>query len=829
VELSEGHEPTLMFTDIEGSVRLWDRARGQAGAALERHNDIVRSSVARCQGRECNFTGDGFLFSFGSPTDALRAAAAIHRDIAAADWPEAIGALRVRIAIHAGPLDFVGGSVVGPSVNLASRVRDAAFGGQTLVTGDAARIAEPPPEVRLFDMGPHLLRDVPRPVRLFLATSSEMPEPDFVPVRTLDTLPTNLTGEVNSFIGREEELLRMQRLLVAQGARLITITGPGGVGKSRLLTRVGVAHLDAYPDGVWLVELAGLTSPAEVPVAIGATIRMPPCPASPNWTETLAEFLAPKRLLLLLDNYEHLLDAAEVPYELVRRAPELACLITSRERLNVPGERVVEIRPLDVPDEHTPAGRLGHAESVRLFLDRASEARGDAEVTGPELRATAEVCRRLGGLPLGIELAAARLPEMTIGELNDSLEAGLDVLTTGRRAVPARQRSVRATIDWSCRTLPQSEAEVLPALSVFRGGFFPDAAQAVTLDEETPAILRRLREKSLLSSETLLERTRYSMLPLLREHIATSLGDRTEECRARAARHFAHVAAALSIAQGTTDIKIARAEFDNFVAALAWAEGSADKGLIVTIVVSMWPVFRHRGDEEECLRWQRAAVAACRDLGDEARLPGALVGLAVSLKLARRFDDAAAALREAIRVSASTRNTQVRHWALLERASLIHEAGDLPRAKRAFERCFRLLRRENNVRWMAESLRGIARISCDQGAYAEAVARLEAALLLEDPEERAWGRSTTLAELAEAREALGDYAGARSSIEESIRLGSQVGDEPALAGRLERLGGIARALGDTNAAALAFEGALLKARRHAPDTVERILAAQCGP
>jgi len=828
-EQDTGLGPTaVMFTDIQGSVRLWEAVGSAFEQALEQHNRILRECVSCHAGAQGQFLGDGFLFVFDDPSQAVACALEIEDRIAQARWPAGVERLSVRIGIHTGEVSYSQGEPVGPTVNLASRVMEAAHGGQVLLTQDAADIARPTvgSGVRLLDAGLHRLRDVLRPVRLVLAIPAAQRIPAFIPVRSLDFLPTNLPSELDEFVGRESELQTIDTLLDERGARLVTLVGLGGVGKTRLLLKAGTRRIDRFADGVWLVDLADVRSPDDVPRAIGAALHMPGHPNGLDAEQVLAAAIDGKHLLLLLDNYEQVIGAATLPPALLRTCKHLVCLVTSRERLRVPGECVLEVQPLAAPDRDAPVAEQVACDSMRLFCLRAADARRGRELSTEELQVGAQICRHLCGIPLALEIAAAHLSRLTPAELLDGLAARTDGMTTDTRGVPARHRSMRAVMDWSCALLGDHERRALEQVSVFHGGFSTEAALAVAQGaEDVPGALAGLHDKSLLQVETLHGRTRYGMLPPVRDYALERLGDGAMPCAHRAARYFCELAAGLNVGDALSDLQLAAEELENFRAALAWAREQGECELLALAMCRIWPLMNLQGAIAEAIDWLQTAIDCCRTREQARRHRGLLVALAVCLKLDRQFERAQDALDRCAVLSAEakTPNDATGLWRMLEQGALLYEMGCLEEAAVALERSREANVRAGQPRWVAESLRCLAKLALEQDAPERAEALLKEALELEDPQTQAWGVGNTLWQLGRARRVRGNLDGAREAMEESVRLCREVGDRPGLAERLTDLAAVALQAGDRAAAAAACQEALALTRRHAPALVEGVL------
>jgi predicted ATPase/class 3 adenylate cyclase len=476
---------TFFFTDIEGSTRLWEQHPEAMRAALTRHDALAAALVEAHAGTLVRSRGEGdSLFAvFPGATDALAAALAFQQALAAERWPAEVS-LRVRIALHTGEADLRDDSYYGSEVNRCARLRAVAHGGQVLLSRTTFDLVRDtlPEGAGLRDLGEHRLRDLARPEHVFQLLHPTLPA-DFPPLNTLDARSTNLPQQVTSFIGREREMEEVKELLGT--TRLLTITGTGGTGKTRLAFRVAGDLVPEYPDGVWSVELAPLADPGLVPAAVALAVGVREERDRPL-TETLVSVLKPKRLLLVLDNCEHLLAAcAGLADTLLRSCPAVRMLATSREGLNVPGETSYRLRTLSAPDPRqlpsTPDGLIQY-EAVRLFAARASAVVPTFTVSGENAPSIAQICCRLDGIPLALELAAARVKALSPEKINERLDDRFRLLTGGARTALPRQQTLRALIDWSYDLLSPAERALLRRLSVFAGSWTLEAAEAVCSD-----------------------------------------------------------------------------------------------------------------------------------------------------------------------------------------------------------------------------------------------------------------------------------------------------------------------------------------------------------
>ena len=623
----------FLFTDIEGSTRLARSLADDYGSLLERHRSIVRDAVERHAGFEVGTEGDSFFVAFGSPLQALRAAEEAQRALTAAEWPPGAD-LRVRMGLHVGEAKRRGGDYVGLEVHRAARIAAAGHGGQVLVSPAMAVLLGDrlPDELALRDLGDFRLKDFDAPTHLYQLAGPGL-RADFPPPRSVGTELTNLPPELTSFVGREAELEELDRLVATH--RLVTLIGVGGTGKTRLMRQMAAELLGRHADGVWLVELAPVTGPELVVREVARALGVADEPGRPV-LETLVDFFRSKSLVLLLDNCEHVIGAAaDLVVRLLASCPGLIVLATSREALGLEGERVFQVPSLAVPgpvhqdDDHNQRPALGPEEiagvdAIRLFVDRARAVLSSFSLTPSNTSAVVEICRRLDGIPLAIELAAARITHLSAQEIALGLGDRFRLLTGGRRGAVPRQQTLQALIDWSWDLLSETDRSLLRRLSVFAGGCTLEAAAAVTRREGDPGGgqlsdtldgLGRLVDRSLVVAERS-DTTRYQLLETIRQYAGDRLTAAGEVPTMRG-RHLAffldlalQAEPALRGAEMLPWLRRLDAEVDNLRAALEWSfEGDAEVALRLS--VAMYGYWRSRSYGAEAVeRLARAADLA---------------------------------------------------------------------------------------------------------------------------------------------------------------------------------------------------------------------------
>src|SRR5260370_20838863 len=471
---------TLLFTDIEGSTHLLQPLGDRYASVLAECRQLLRAVFEEWKGRDVDTQGDAFFIAFARATDAVLAALDAQRALANHPWPEG-GTVRVRMGIHTGEPARTAEGYVGLDVHRAARIMSAAHGGQVLLSQATATLVEQdlPEEVSLRDLGEHRLKDLGRPRRLFQLVVSDVPA-DFPAPNTVDAYPNNLPMQHTPFIGREQELAAVAQLMHREEVRLVTLTGPGGTGKTRLGVQVAAELTDSFADGVFFVNLAPVNDTALVVPTIAEALGMREAGGQPL-QERLQGELQQKQMVLLLDNFEQVVSAAVQVVDLLSAFPGLKVLVTSREALHVRAEHEFAVPPFPLPDlKHLPdLAALSHNAAVALFISRAQAVKPDFQVTNANVRALVEICARLDGLPLAIELAAARMKLFSPQALLTRLSQRLAVLTSGARDAPVRQQTLRNTIAWSYNLLDPAEQRLFKLLSVFVGGCILQAAEAV--------------------------------------------------------------------------------------------------------------------------------------------------------------------------------------------------------------------------------------------------------------------------------------------------------------------------------------------------------------
>ncbi|MGB8644338.1 MAG: AAA family ATPase [Anaerolineae bacterium] len=798
----------FIFTDIEGSTRLWEQYPEAMKAALARHDALIRRAVEAHRGRIFKTLGDQFCAVFASAQDALAAALAAQRALLAESWGE-IGALRVRMALHTGQVEERDGDYFGIPLARVARILVAGHGGQILLSqATAGTLGAPlPPDVQLRDLSAHRLKDLVQPEHIYQLLAPDLPS-DFPPLRSLQAFQHNLPIQLTRLIGRQRELAEARRRLTT--ARLLTLTGVGGTGKTRLSLQLAAEVLDNYEDGVWLVELAPLSDANLVAPSIARALGLREETGRPL-LDTLIDYLRPRNLLLILDNCEHLIQAcAQVAEALLHACPRVQILASSREGLGITGETSFHIPSLSLPDmRHLPSYQaLAGYEGIQLFVERAQAVAPSFVLTEASAPLVAQICQRLDGIPLAIELAAARIKALPAQEVLARLDDRFRLLTGGNRAALPRQQTLQALIDWSYDLLSPEEQALLRRLSVFAGGLTLEAAEAVCGDREksatsTPSValppqevfdlLTHLVDKSLVIAEQMGpdEAYRYRTLETIRQYARAKLvqARESEAARMQHLDFFLRLAETAGTQLRHSDQKRwldrLQAEHDNLRAALEWSTTSderAEAGL--RIACSLWRFWEVRGYWGEGRAWFERLL----EFNPTARTALRARALARLGYLAGIQGDTAGAyayLAECESIARELNDKEWLAWALVG-AGALHNMRDDPRVGMPMvEAGLALFREFDDHEGIAAALS--AQGEClifKQSAYASARAIMHEAVVHFDRLGDRLGSAGALAFISHTYLQQGDDQAAQLCVAQYLPIFREMDDKPGLAGAL---------------------------------------------
>jgi predicted ATPase/class 3 adenylate cyclase len=827
---------TFLFTDIEGSTTLLQRLGDRYAQILADQRRLLRAAFQSLGGHEVSAEGDASFVAFPRAKDAVEAAVAAQKAIASHAWPEG-AQVRVRMGLHTGEPLSTDMGYIGMDVHQASRICSAGHGGQILISdATQALVANDLPEgVSLRDLGEHRLKDLAHRHRLFQVTAADLPA-DFPPLKSLNVLPNNLPLQLTSFIGRRREIVEINTTLAT--ARLLTLTGAGGSGKTRLALQVGADLLEQYPDGVWLVELATLADPALVPQTVATALRVHEQPGR-ALIETLVDSLRPKTLLLLLDNCEHLLAAcAGLAHALLRTCPNLRILATSREGLGIAGETLYPVPTLPFPNpELLPSmEHLVQYESVRLFTERAMVVLATFNITPQNAKSVALICSQLDGIPLAIELAAVRVKTLAVAQILSRLGDRFRLLTGGTRSAPLRHQTLQAAMDWSYDLLREKERAVLRRLAVFAGGCTLETAEAVCAGNgiETSEILdllTQLVDKSLVIVDAQHGEARYRLLETVRQYGKGKLVEAGEDIEMQRQHRTLFLALAeqaephLRSTDEAAWLERLEVEHDNFRAALEWALNDGEARLrLAGVLGRFWDV---RGYLSEGRRRLEGALSGsdtassarakalhwagmlAMDQGDDARARALLEDSVAIYRELRETPGMALSLRtlgyvayyqndysRAVELAEDSLVHSREHGDTLEIASsldllgrLAWRRGDYKQAQSLSRECLALCRKIGHQGSIGTALNLCGIVACYQGDFAGATAFIEEKLALD--KELRWRAPSTVAILGFVAYCQGDYARATKLLEQGLDLSRELGHKRVTAIALGHLGMVA--------------------------------------
>jgi predicted ATPase/class 3 adenylate cyclase len=834
---------TFLFTDVEGSTRVWETEPAAMSGALARHDALLNGAIDTAGGQVFKTAGDAFCAVFAAPAAAIAAAVAAQQALANEAW-QISTPLRVRMAIHAGHPELRDADYFGPPLNRVARLLASAHGGQILVSRAAGELARDhlPPEASLRELGDYALKDLQQAERVFQVSAPGLLA-EFPPLHTPELLLRTIPRPATPLIGRAEEIAAIRAIFGLtpddatpapsgaprphrQPARLVTLTGPGGAGKTRLSLHLALTLGVQLADGALFVSLAAITDPALVPVEIADALELGDGSGEPA-RDLLVAALRDRELLLVLDNFEQVMSASGLVADLLAHCPRLRVLATSRERLNIRGEHDLPLPPLQVPElsrggisaaeDHTDRALslddVRHSEAVRLFVERAQSVNPDFDLTADNAAAVVEICHRLDGLPLAIELAAARIRFLPPRALLDRFDHRLDVLNRGSRDLPARQKTMRDTIAWSYDLLEPAEQRLFTRLAVFVGGATLDAVAAVAGgadgDGDDVELLESLAEKSLVRLLAGGDEPRVVMLQTIRDYGLERLtaSDEHESMRQRHAEHFLALAeeAEPQLAGSAQKRWLDRLDDDqdNLRAAIGWLREATQIEAALRLGGALWRFWWLRGDigegrgQLESLLRQEAPVSptvrakALNGAGVLAESQG-------DLETADRFH------RESLDISRRIGDAQCVAWSLNNLGVVAINQGDFARAEALLQENLAMAEEAGDLASIATALIDLSQIAHVQGDYAQATTLTSRSLSLF----RTLGNDSMI---ARALTNLGTFAYERGEFDqafalltESLALHRNVGDRLAIAGTLNNLAEVEREVGNPEAAMRLF-------------------------
>ena len=877
---------TFLFTDIVGSIKHWEIAPAQMKLALQRHHEILKEAITSDSGNVFQIVGDAFCAVFRTALSAISAAVTAQRSLHQEPWDLPFP-IQVRIGLHTGEAEYTpndaltGGYASNPTLNRVARILNAAHGGQILLSQATEQLIKDslPANTELRDMGEHRFKYLNRPERLFQLSIAGLPS-DFPRLNTLDSARHNLTLQLTSFVGREKEMADIIHLL--KKARLVTLIGPGGTGKTRLSIQVANEIVGEYPEGVWIVELAPILDPLLIPRTTAMAIGLRDEPHRPV-LDMLCDYLREKKMLILLDNCEHLVEAcAQMADSILRACPQIHILATSRETLGITGESLYLVPSMTLPDrQDLPAIELlSQYEAVSLFVDRATAAVPIFALTNENASSIVQICQQLDGIPLAIELAAGKIRALSPQQIAQRLDDRFHLLTGGSRTALPRHQTLQAAIDWSYNLLSTSEQILFRRLAVFVGGWTLEAAEIVCSDPDAnaKAVLKtedvlpsliQLVNKSLITAEERDNEARYHMLETIHQYARTKLIklDDSNELQTRHLHFFARLAEEAEPRLLGRDqlvwLNRLEDELDNIRAALDWSlkgdHTSAGLRLAGALwrfwdVGNRWSEGRERlaallSHAETTTRTRERAkalyaagflaqiqhdhasasplyaegLAISKELQDKGATGYFLLGLARMWKRYRRDLADAKLLDESLEIFTGLGDSWGIALSLAGQATAALAQDDLASAHACLAKSVQIYRELGDKISLSFTLNELADLIMLQGNYDQAVLLYEESLALFQAMEHRRGISYSLNALGEVARCRGDYDRAKERYEESLGIGQAIGDKGRIAAAFHNLAYVSQHQGNYRQALLLFHKSLVLAQ--APE--DRLVIALC--
>jgi predicted ATPase/class 3 adenylate cyclase/Tfp pilus assembly protein PilF len=841
---------TFLFTDIEGSTRLWEEHPMRMKAALARHDAILREAIAANGGYIFKRIGDAFCAAFDTAPQGVDAAIAAQRALYKEEWGE-VGSLKVRMALHTGAAQEREGDYLGPTLDRITGLLPVGHGGETLLSMATEQLIadQLPTGVTLQDMGERRLRDLIHEEHIFQLVIPGLPN-EFPPLRTLEGRPNNLPARTTPLIGREREVKQCCNLFKLGNVRLLTLTGPGGIGKTRLGLQIAAELLDEFPDGVFVVGLSPVSDPSLVASSISQALGVREA-LGQSLVQSLKDYLRGKQMLLVLDNFEQLLEAAPLVWELLGAAPGLRILVTSRAILHLSVEQEYEVPPLSLPehDAHPDLETLSQFEAVALFANRAQAVKHDFRLTAENASAVLEICSRLEGLPLAIELAAARIKILPPQAMLARLDSRLGLLTGGGRDLPARQQTMRATIAWSYDLLEEGEQVLFRRLSIFVRNCTFEAAEAVAnvgdqglgisvasrndqrmpispsenlelkttnpqspipnpqspipLDIDVLDGISSLVNKSLMRQvQTNDGELRFGMLETIRAFGLEKVAEAGEEdaIRERHAEFFLKLAEEaepqLSGAHQTMWLDRLEIEHDNLRSAMEWANEHDQAELGLRLAAALWRFWYMRSYLSEGRRWTLGLLALPGALARTAARAKALNGAANLIYNQGDYNTAFALHEESLSISRELGDRRGVSASLNNLGLIARNHGEYAKAREYFEEALEINRAMGNRSWEAINLNNLGTVLHQQGDSTLARELQEKSLAIFTSLNDHWGISMALGDLGNVVADQAEYGEARRLYEKTLALQKELGDKRGMAVTLMALGMIVWKQGD---------------------------------
>jgi predicted ATPase/class 3 adenylate cyclase len=790
---------TFLFTDIEGSTHLWEKYPESMPVLLAKHDAILKQAIESNHGQIIKTTGDGAHAVFEKAIDAVNATLAAQH---ALRTPEMT--LRVRMGFHTGEAELREGDYYGQTLNRTARIMSVAHGGQILLSGITSEIVRDhlPANISLFDLGEHRLKDLARTERLFQLSAPDLTR-DFPPLNSLDALPNNLPIQLSSFIGRESQMSEAGILLST--TRLLTFIGPGGTGKTRLSLQLAAERLTDFKDGVWLIELAPLTDPVLIIFAIASVFNIREVQGV-SLSDLVVDYLRARQPLLILDNCEHLVEAcAQAAEQLLHLCPQLKIIASSREALGIPGEVVFRVPSLNLPEKSLSEAALMECEATRLFIERATKAEPRFQLSEHNAASIIQICRRLDGIPLAIELAAARVKIFTPEQIAERLDDRFKLLTGGSRTALPRQQTLRALIDWSYQSLNETEQRALRQLAAFSGGWTFEGAESVVGEADAMDSLLGLVNKSLVNVEEQDDESRYRFLETIRQYAMEKLLESGEAIETRN-RHFEYVLHIAGVAEekmfgaeSSEWLDQMEVEHDNLRAAFEWSTANYPaKGLrLAQALGGFWTSRDYNSEARAVCSALLKQTETLPDLDRERGSVYALLGWNSITVGDHKTGRAAAEASLALAIKVNDRKTHARACSVLALSSIF--LGDFPTAQAAVLEGETIARQDGLMGELGLILSIRAQTTYfGEGDIVKTKAYLEESDSLGRDAGYRWTTSMSAFGLARVAAAIGDLETARTKFLESAEIANEFGNKRIVYSSQSELAHVLREHGEIN-------------------------------
>lgn len=778
----------FLFTDIEGSTKKWEEYPELMKQCLIKHDAIIKENIENHGGKIIKHTGDGVfaVFDDGQP---LECALKVQKCLVEEDWSE-LGELRVRIGLHAGHADKRGDDYFGPVINRTARVMSIAWGGQIILTPSVKNSVKLPKDAILEDLGIHLLKDLGEPQNIYQLVHPELPLTEFPPLRSLSARPHNLPIQTTPFLGREKELVDIRKLLHDPSCRLLTLIGPGGVGKTRLAIQAAAEDIEDFTHGVYFITLEPLTSVDFLISTIADALKFP-FYGQKDQKAQLFDYLREKEVLIIFDNFEHLIEGAGIIADILSAASKVNILVTSRELLNLRGEWIFQIKGLDVPEGERID--VEHYSAVQLFFYNAQRVRAKISLSGEDKTYVARICQLVGGLPLGIEIASSWLRTLTCKEIAQEIEKNFDFLATSLRDIPERHRSLRAVFEYSWKLISDKEKQVLKRLSVFRGGFQRKAAEEIS--GASLADLVSLTDKSLLYREA---NGRYSMFEILRQYAGEKLDKKADEVERLEDFHCKYYADFMEQREKSIDSEIGKevcseikGEIENVRKAFKRAIDRKKVECIDKFAITTYFLYSHYGWYHEGEKLYKSALEAMSKRGTKSEqiVYGKLATRYAIFRYSMGFyEEARKLLKEALAISQEHGLQPEIAQTLMTVGNIDLVLGNYDNATRHYEETLKIWRDLDNKKNIAALLNNVGVIHFYKKEYAKARRLYEESLAVCNDVHYKKGSAMASGNLGLVAHELGDYNEAKRLLTQCLDSEREFGDRGQIANTLNNLG-----------------------------------------